>query len=388
MLRQFINWRTLLSLIAIAIVSATVFYSNYLAQKIEREERKKVEAWVEAGHFLMRAPADEDIKLPLLIRNEQTSIPIIETDEKDSIINYINIDSNRIFNNPEYLKNKLAEFKRSNGVIEYVAGANRENKNRYYYGNSLLLQEIRYYPLIQLFIVALFIVITLLSLHVSNRSTQNQVWAGMAKETAHQLGTPVSSLQGWLEVLKDSGVGEDIVREMEKDVERLKLVSDRFGKIGSKPQLVEVDVMEALEHMVEYMRRRAPEKIKFEFERSTIPSLYLRLSPQLFEWVIENLLRNALDSMEGSGRIRIWVRLESKRAVIDLADTGKGIPRASWERIFRPGYSTKKRGWGLGLSLSRRIIEQYHQGELYVRSSEPGKGTTFRIILPRLKDAV
>ena len=146
--------------------------------------------------------------------------------------------------------------------------------------------------------------------------------------------------------------------------------------------------MEALEHMVEYMRRRAPEKIKFEFERSTIPSLFLLLSPQLFEWVIENLLRNALDSMEGSGRIRIWVRLESKRAVIDLTDTGKGIPRASWERIFRPGYSTKKRGWGLGLSLSRRIIEQYHQGELYVRSSEPGKGTTFRIILPRLKDAV
>ena len=235
MLRQFINWRTLLSLIAIAIVSATVFYSNYLAQKIEREERKKVEAWVEAGHFLMRAPADEDIKLPLLIRNEQTSIPIIETDENDSNINYINIDSNRILNNPEYLKNQLAEFKRSNGVIEYVAGANRENKNRYYYGKSLLLQEIRYYPLIQLLIVALFIVITLLSLHVSNRSTQNQVWAGMAKETAHQLGTPVSSLQGWLEVLKDSGVGEDIVREMEKDVERLKLVVIDLGKLAVSP---------------------------------------------------------------------------------------------------------------------------------------------------------
>jgi signal transduction histidine kinase len=288
-----------------------------------------------------------------------------------------------------YLEKKRREFRRQNQpIILEVTGTDGRTVNKYYYGNSLLLQEIRYYPLVQLFVVALFILITILSLNVSNRSTQNQLWVGMSKETAHQLGTPVSSLQGWVEVLKESGGNADIVSEIEKDIERLRLVSDRFGKIGSKPQLIEVDVMDALEHMVDYMRRRAPERVKFEFERVTLPSLRLMLSPQLFEWVIENLLRNALDAMEGSGKIVIRVRAESSRAVIDVIDSGKGIPRSGWDKIFRPGYSTKKRGWGLGLSLSKRIIEQYHKGEIFVRSSEPGKGTTFRIILPRPKDQV
>jgi len=387
MLRQYLNLRTLFSLIAIAIVTITIFYSDYLARKIEKEERQKVQAWVEAGRFLVNAAAETDLSLPLLILNEQTAIPIIETDEKDSIINYVNLDSNDVKSNTGYLERKRKEFQKNNvPIILEVSGINGKTINKYYYGNSLLLQEIRYYPLIQLFIVALFILITLLSLHVSNRSTQNQLWVGMSKETAHQLGTPVSSLQGWVEVLKESGGNSDIVAEIEKDIERLKLVSDRFGKIGSKPQLIKVDVMDALEHMVEYMRRRAPERVKFEFERVTVPSLMLLLSPQLFEWVIENLLRNALDSMEGSGRIVIRVRAESSRALIDVIDSGKGIPRLGWDKIFRPGYSTKKRGWGLGLSLSKRIIEQYHKGEIFVRNSEPGKGTTFRIILPRPKE--
>ncbi len=389
MLRQYLNLRTLFSLIAIAIVTITIFYSDYLARKIEKEERQKVQSWVEAGRFLVNAPADADLSLPILILNEQTAIPIIETDEKDSIINYVNLDTSNIKADAGYLERKRKEFRKSNApIVLEVSGMKGRTVNKYYYGNSLLLQEIRYYPLIQLFIVALFILITLLSLHVSNRSTQNQLWVGMSKETAHQLGTPVSSLQGWVEVLKESGGNSDIVAEIEKDIERLKLVSDRFGKIGSKPQLIEVDVMDALEHMVEYMRRRAPERVKFEFERVTVPSLMLMLSPQLFEWVIENLLRNALDSMEGSGRIVIRVRAENSRAVIDVIDSGKGIPRSGWDRIFRPGYSTKKRGWGLGLSLSKRIIEQYHKGEIFVRNSEPGKGTTFRIILPQPKEKV
>ena len=389
MLRQFLNLRTLFSLIAITIVTVTIFYSNYLANKIEKEERQKVQAWVEAGRFLLNAPVDADLGLPQLIINEQTSIPIIETDEKDSVINFINLDTIKVNTDPDFLKKKILEFKKSNApIILELEGLNGKSINRYYYGNSLLLQEIRYYPIIQLIIVALFILITLLSLHVSNRSTQNQLWAGMSKETAHQLGTPVSSLQGWVEVLKESGENHEIVHEIEKDIERLKLVSDRFGKIGSKPQLIASDVMDALEHMIEYMRKRAPERIKFEFERVTIPTLSLMLSPQLFEWVIENLLRNALDSMEGSGKILISVRAETNRAIIDISDSGKGIPRSGWEKIFKPGYSTKKRGWGLGLSLSKRIIEQYHKGEIFVRSSEQGKGTTFRIILPRLQEKV
>jgi signal transduction histidine kinase len=378
MLRKYFNWRTLFSLIAIGIVTATIFYSNYLANKIELEEEKKVQAWVEAGRFLINASPDTDITLPQLIRNEQTSIPIIETDEKDSVINYVNLDSAKVVKNPEYLNSKLKEYKK----VEVATGVNGLGINRYYYGHSLLLNEIRYYPLVQLFIVALFILITLLSLHTSNRSTQNQVWAGMAKETAHQLGTPVSSLQGWVEMLKERGGNSDIVAEMEKDVERLKLVSDRFGKIGSKPRLAEVDMMQTLEHTIDYMRRRAPEKIQFEFKSDPGDAFMLLLSPQLFEWVIENLLRNALDSMEGTGLIRIRVKRSVNRAIVDVSDSGKGIHRGSWEKVFKPGYSTKKRGWGLGLSLSRRIIEQYHNGELFVKYSEPGKGTTFRIILP------
>lgn len=389
MLRQYLNLRTLFSLIAIAIVTITIFYSNYLARKIEKEERQKVEAWVESSRFLLNAPPDADLTLPQLIMNEQTAIPIIETDEKDSIINFINLDSSSIMADSGYLERKRNEFRKNNKpIIIEMEGLNGRTINKYYYGNSLLLQEIRYYPLIQLLIVALFILITLLSLHVSNKSTQNQLWAGMSKETAHQLGTPVSSLQGWVEVLKDSGAHSEIIGEIEKDIERLKLVSDRFGKIGSKPQLIKSDLMDALEHMVKYMRKRAPEKVKIEFERVTVPSLFLYLSPQLFEWVIENLLRNALDSMEGSGNIIIRVRSEPTRAIIDVSDTGKGIPRSGWDKIFKPGYSTKKRGWGLGLSLSKRIIEQYHKGEIFVRSSDQGKGTTFRIILPLPQEKV
>ncbi|MFT3843618.1 MAG: HAMP domain-containing sensor histidine kinase [Lacibacter sp.] len=382
MLGQYFNWRTLLAIVAIGIVTGTVFYSNYLARKIAKDERMKVEQWVEAGKFLINAPADADTKLPSLIRNEQKSIPIIETDEKDSVISFINIDSAKLAADPNYIFKKLKEFKSQHPPIVLLISQDPLFINKYYYGSSSLLLEVRYYPLIQLLIVALFIIITLFSLQTRNRATQNQVWAGMAKETAHQLGTPVTSLKGWVEMLKETPGTAQISTEIEKDVKRLQLVSDRFGKIGSTPQLEPHNAVKQVEEMVEYIRRRATGKVHFEVLKNS-PEMIASLSPPLFDWVIENLLKNALDAMDGKGSISIHMHNEEKTVVIDVSDTGKGIASQNLNRVFKPGFTTKKRGWGLGLSLSKRIIEQYHKGQLYVKHSEPGKGTTFRIILKK-----
>lgn len=382
MLGQYFNWRTLLAIIAIGIVTGTIFYSNYLADKIAVDERLKVEQWVEAGKFLIMAPVDADTKLPSLIRNEQKSIPIIETDEKDSIVSYINIDSAKIADNPGYLSSKLKEFKGQNQPIILEISKDPLLINKYYYGHSALLQQVRYYPMVQLFIVALFIIITIFSLQIRNKSTQNQVWAGMAKETAHQLGTPVSSLQGWVEMLKEENAQSQIATEIEKDVQRLRLVSDRFGKIGSTPQLEPNNVVRQVEEMVEYIRKRATGKVHLEVKKNKA-DMIAAVSPPLFDWVIENLLKNALDAMDGKGNITVDMHEEERTIIIDVTDTGKGIVSQNINRVFKPGFTTKKRGWGLGLSLSKRIIEQYHKGQLYVKHSEPGKGTTFRIVLKK-----
>ena len=382
MLGQYFNWRTLLALVAILIVTGTIFYSNYLAGKIAIDERLKVEQWVEAGRFLIDAPVDADTKLPSLIRNEQKSIPIIETDEKDSIVSYINIDSTAIAVNPLLLQKKLKEFKTQNKPIILEVSKEPLLINKYYYGHSALLQQVKYYPMVQLFIVALFIIITIISLQIRNKSTQNQVWAGMAKETAHQLGTPVSSLQGWVEMLRETDGSQQIAAEIEKDVQRLRLVSDRFGKIGSTPQLEPYDVVKQVEEMVEYIRKRATGKVHLEVKKNTAEML-AAISPPLFDWVIENLLKNALDAMDGKGNITVDLHNEDRAIIIDVTDTGKGIASQNMNRVFKPGFTTKKRGWGLGLSLSKRIVEQYHKGQLYVKHSEPGKGTTFRIILKK-----
>lgn len=383
MVQQYFNRGTLPAIVAICIVAGTIFYSNYLAEKIAEDERKKVEAWVEAGRFLIEAPADADTRLPSLLRNEQQSIPIIETDEKDSLVSWVNLDSSAVANDSLFVQKKLEEFKKNNNPVLLEIGENGKMMNKYYYGHSRLLKEVQYYPIIQLLIVALFIIVVLFTIQLRNKSTQNQVWAGMAKETAHQLGTPVSSLQGWLEMLKEARAKDDIIAEMGKDVERLRLISERFGKIGGTPHLEPTDLWEQLENMIGYMKRRASEKVNFHFERGTTGKLILPLSPALFDWVIENLIRNALDSMEGKGAITLSVNSTAHKVYVDISDTGKGIPRRAWEQIFKPGYTTKKRGWGLGLSLSKRIIEQYHNGLLYVKHSDYGKGTTFRIVMPK-----
>ena len=382
MLGQYFNWRTLLALVAIGIVTGTIFYSNYLAAKIAKDERQKVEQWVEAGKFIINAPVDADTKLPSLIRNEQKSIPIIETDEKDSVVSFINIDSTKAAADPGYVLSRLKLFKTQNNPIILELSKEPRLYNKYYYGHSALLLQVQYYPIVQLLIVALFIIITIFSLQARNKSTQNQVWAGMAKETAHQLGTPVTSLQGWVEMLKEAKGNEQIATEIEKDVQRLRLVSDRFGKIGSTPQLEEQNVVKQVEEMTEYIRKRATGKVHLEV-KTEHRDMIAPISMPLFDWVIENLLKNALDAMDGKGSIIVDMKEEEKTIVIDVTDTGKGIASQNMGRVFKPGFTTKKRGWGLGLSLSKRIIEQYHKGQLFVKHSELGKGTTFRIVLKK-----
>jgi hypothetical protein len=382
MFRQLLNWRTGLAVVAIMIVSGTILYSQYLARKIAKDERKKVEQWVDATKALLN-PDNTDVYFPGKVLKDNTDIPIIETNEKDSITGSVNLDSAREANDKNYLKIKLAEFRAINKPIIYKDAVDSTKVNRYYYGHTKLLNEVRYYPIIQLCIVALFIVIIFLSLRSNYRSVQNQVWAGMAKETAHQLGTPVSSLEGWVEMLRESPGNEKIAQELEKDVNRLRLVSDRFGKIGSTPHLEPVDLIRQINSMVDYMRKRATGKIIFTVNTQGQDVIPANISAPLFDWVIENLLKNALDAMEGKGAITVDIKEEDKQVSIDVTDTGKGIAKQNISTVFKPGFTTKKRGWGLGLSLSRRIIEQYHKGEIFVKQSEMGKGTTFRIVLKK-----
>lgn len=380
MFNRFFNWRTALAAIAIAIVTGTIFYSQYLANKIAADERQKVETWVEAGKFLINSPPDVDTKLVSAIITNNNDIPIIRVNEEGRVMEYINLDSNRIYNDTGYLHRKVRQFKNLHDPIIYTDPLNGKTDS-YYYGSSRLLREVRYYPLVQLLIVALFLIYALYAMATRNRSVQNQLWAGMAKETAHQLGTPVTSLQGWVAMLKEDPNSEKMAVELAKDVDRLQLVSDRFSKIGSTPKLEEKDLLEQVGNVVDYIRRRSPEKVQFIVNAHQETRIPVKISASLFDWVIENLLKNALDAMEGKGKISIDITRQEKQLQIDVTDSGKGISSANMGKVFKPGFTTKKRGWGLGLTLSKRIIEQYHKGQLFVKHSEPGKGTTFRIIL-------
>jgi signal transduction histidine kinase len=380
MFRPLFNLRSVLALIAVAIVTGTVFYSNFLSKKIEVEEREKISQWVEANKFIATAPQNVDLTLASEIQQKNTDIPIIWTNENDSIIDSRNIDTTEIKASKNFLKEKLEEFKSAHPPIILELNKDPYVADKYYYGDSKLLKQVRYYPIIQLLIVALFIFITFYSISVRNKSTQNQVWAGMAKETAHQLGTPISSLQGWVEMLKEQNENPVISSEMEKDVNRLKLISDRFGKIGSAPKLEEHDVIEQVEKMMAYIKRRSTEKVNFILEKPE-GKMMANISEPLFDWVIENLLKNALDAINGHGTIKIKIKNLRGHIVVDVTDSGRGISKQNLRKVFKPGFTTKKRGWGLGLSLAKRIIEKYHDGQLFVKSSEAGKGTTFRIVL-------
>jgi len=351
------------------------------------EEQKKVDIIVKAIKAIaeennsgsLTSTSSSGFTFATQVIEENKSIPFIITDETGAITSHTNIDSAQVARDSSFVKKQLEHFREMHGttIVEYGSG-----KQYLYYGDSHLLMRLRNYPLILLSIIFVFVVIIIVAISNAQRSIQNQVWVGMSKETAHQLGTPLSSIVAWLELLKDHDGIREWVEEMEKDVARLQLIADRFSKIGSAPLLKEKNLVPRLQNMVDYMQKRAPQKVTISLihEEEEIEVL---LSGPLFDWVIENLIRNALDAMEGRGTITIIVKNQPRLVTIDLCDTGKGIPKNSFKKVFSPGYSTKQRGWGLGLSLARRIIQKYHNGSIFVKSSEPGKGTTFRIILRR-----
>src|SRR6476620_7399031 len=320
MIQQWINGKTLLFFIAIVIVTGTIFYSRYLAEKTAADEKRKVEVWAEALRTIRDATDAASLNLATKITSENKDIPIIETDEKDNInpSNCVNLDSTKIKNDKNYLPKKLAEFKKQHYPIVVRLNEKPYIANNYYYGESVLQQEVRYYPIVQLVVVGLFITITIIAQRTAYISTQNQVWAGMAKETAHQLGTPVTSLKGWVEVLKDIPGNEKLTSEIEKDVNRLELITDRFGKIGSKPYLEEKDLIEQIKNMVEYIKKRAGAKVDFVISSSDEKKVPAMISPPLFDWVMENLLKNALDAMEGQGTLTIKIQNSPTQELIDV----------------------------------------------------------------------
>ena len=381
-MRQYLNWKTYLSLIALLIVGASLYYTSQLAEKLALEEKKKVEEVANAIKTLSNPNVSnlQETTFASNIITRDTVIPLIITDEKGGIIDTKNLDTiHSLVPLKNLASDKLREFKKAHRPIEADYGT---GKNYIYYGESYLLIQLRYFPYVQLTIIVLFLIVVLLALSAANRSLQNQVWVGLSKETAHQLGTPLSSIEAWLELLREEAPESEAVVEMQKDLDRLKLVADRFSKVGSAPQLEEENLITRLEGIVGYMQKRSPSKvfITLHTKESDVP---VNISGPLFDWVMENLIRNALDAMGGTGKIDITVTNQPQQVWVDVQDSGKGIPAYQVKRVFTPGFTTKKRGWGLGLSLSRRIVEKYHHGSIFVKQSELGKGTTFRIILRR-----
>jgi signal transduction histidine kinase len=382
MFKQFTGWKGVLAILAILIITATLLYVSNLSRKMQQEERMKMQTWVEANREILTAPQDANLNLATEIIANNTSIPIIQVDKEGHIISTNNLDSEKMARNPGYPEAMLELFKTQHPpILQQYNPMDSTDRNLIYYGDSKMLQQIRYYPYIQLGVVALFIIVTLIALGTTNRSTQNQLWVGLAKETAHQLGTPLSSMEAWVELLREHKENEPIVQEIGRDLDRLKLISERFSKIGSTPELEEHELISQIHNVVAYMKRRAPQKIRFIVKTHGEEDIPAMISPLLFDWVIENLLKNALDAMGSSGSISIDIATHTTHTLIDIADTGKGISNLNMDKVFTPGFSTKKRGWGLGLSLSKRIIEGYHKGRIFVKSSEVGKGTTFRIML-------
>lgn len=376
------RWKILLFLGAILIGLASLLYTNWLTDKLSQEERKKVELWAEAIKRLASGDLDSetDISLIEMISNQNTSIPLIVTGSNDSILIHANIAVPPQREN-EILRKELRKMKLQNPPIEIFI--DDHTRQFLYYRESYLLRNLRLFPVIQLMVIFLFIGVAYLAFSASRSAEQNQVWVGMSKETAHQLGTPISSLMAWIELLRLKEVDGTTVDELEKDVRRLEKITERFSKIGSRPELLHTDLSRVLATTLEYLRRRTSEKVKFELHADPATLWELPLNEALFSWVIENLCKNAIDAMNGEGTITLSLKEKENHVLLDVTDTGKGLHKSQFKAIFRPGYSTKKRGWGLGLSLAKRIVENYHKGKIFIRDSEISKGTTFRIILHR-----
>ena len=381
--------KILLLVIAILIGVSSLLYTNWLTGKMAQEERKKVELWAEATKELIDAAIEVTspemerlntnyLNFLTLVATQNTTIPIIIVEKDGSF----NIDANIKYNEDRREEALKRELKKMKDRVEPIPiELSEDNTQLLYYSESSILRNLRYYPFIQLFVIIVFIVVAYFAFSATQKAEQNQVWVGMSKETAHQLGTPISSLMAWIEILKLQDVDETLIKEFEKDTERLERITERFSKIGSKPELFPANLVEALNSTVNYLKTRSSNKVVFKTSFSETDVVETHLNTALFSWVIENLCKNAIDAMGNHGTITIELHEKGNQILIDVTDTGKGVPKSQFKTIFQPGYSTKKRGWGLGLSLAKRIIENYHNGKIFIKWSEIGKGTTFRIVL-------
>ena len=370
--------KILLVVAAIVLSVASLVVSNFLVRDLKKEEQRKMEIWAEAMRSLNNADENTDLTLVWTVLNSNNTIPVVVLDSDGNVQDYRNIpisDRERQ-NETEVVKVKSTRMRQSGRVIRINLSSS--DYMEICYDDSLLLWRLAWWPYVQLGIVLIFVVVAIFALLASKRAEQNKVWVGLSKETAHQLGTPISSLMAWVEILKENYPDDDLIPEMNKDVKRLELIADRFSKIGSLPEPVDASMNEVLQHVVEYMNRRTSKNVDI-VQHLPDHEVIVKMNASLFEWVIENLCKNAVDAMGGKGRIELVLFEEGKYVVIEVTDNGKGIPKKDIKNVFMPGFTTKKRGWGLGLSLARRIVEDYHKGRIFVKSSELGVGTTFRI---------
>lgn len=377
--------KIILVLAAIIIAVASLIVSNNLVKKLADEEHNKMEVWAEAMRSLNKADENTDLNLVLKVINENNTIPVIVTDSKRNVQIYRNVDLKGVnfedsMKNAKAISSKLLDDGKY--IRIYLDDSLKTDYINVCYDDSVILKRLSTYPYIQLGVVMLFVVVAIFALLTSKKAEQNKVWVGLSKETAHQLGTPISSLMAWTEILKENYPEDELIPEMDKDVKRLELIAERFSKIGSLPEPVPSSLMDVMTHVIDYMDRRTSSKVKFikDFPDNDI---IVKINSSLFEWVIENLCKNAVDAMEGCGTITLHVEETASKVIFEVTDTGKGIKKKNIRNVFKPGFTTKKRGWGLGLSLAKRIVEEYHKGRIFVKNSEIGKGTTFRIELTK-----
>ncbi len=372
-------WKAILLLVALLIGAATLIYTETFLDELRDEEQKKMEMWAQSIRTISRAETGEDVTLANMVSQSNTTIPIILVDTEGEIVTFRNIPE-RYAHSEKDLHKYLLKIKDKNEPIRINIGQGQVND--VYYDSSIVLRQLGIYPKVLLAVIASFLVIAYITFSSSRKAEQDRVWTGLAKETAHQIGTPLSSLMGWVEILRMKGVGEEIVGEIEKDIHRLNRITDRFSKIGSVPQLKNENLYNAVNDIILYLNARLPKKISLELKApERLRDDQAPLNLPLFQWVIENLIRNGVDSIQGRGSVRVILGEQANYYFVEVIDTGKGIPRSKHNAIFRPGFTTKSRGWGLGLSLSRRIINEYHGGKIFVSQSELGKGTAFRIQL-------
>lgn len=377
------NIRLLFIMVAVLIAFASVVVSHLLISDLAKEEATRMEVWAEAMRSLNAADEHTDLALVLKVINENHTIPVIVINRQGHVQTYRNVKLQGK-NQTDSIKDAVAQAQRmrTDGHVIRIMLDNRNDYIDVCYAESLLLRRLSWYPYVQLGVILLFAGLAVFALLTLKRAEQNHVWVGLSKETAHQLGTPISSLMAWMEIMKEAYPDDKLLSEMDNDVKRLQLIADRFSKIGSQPTSEQADLIAVLQRVVAYMDSRTSRTVVIMLHASA-EKVMLNLNVSLFEWVIENLCKNAVDALEGrSGRIDIYVMQKEQTVVIDLVDTGKGIRQKDMKNVFRPGFTTKQRGWGLGLSLARRIVEEYHHGKIFVKQSEVGQGTTFRIILP------